>query len=264
MKKLSILFFIDNLLDNNSWYKLKERKNFDEIISNFEVLDPKQKELIELELQNYFIPKLIKEPLSITNRELMELLQKINNNLILKQRELIKKNIEIQNANHNLMYDSLTSYSSKYSYLKKINYLIYQSPYQLGVFVLLELLDIADVKMQYGNRIGDKYVLEFSERLANSQSESMIFIRLSEEKFAIYKHGYSAENTEIFERLCKNIQQRINLPFNYGEIKIPFSVCAGGAIRNIGDNDVQTIANNADKALYWAKKCGINNFKCYE
>ena len=53
-------------------------------------------------------------------------------------------------------------------------------------------------------------------------------------------------------------------PFTYSEITFPFIVSGGGCISHPDNHDVETIVGNAEKALYWSKKCGKNEYRCYD
>lgn len=253
----------DNQINQNKYFKLKKNVNLEEILELLEPMTIQEEQLVEFEVQNHLIPHLSANQSDISTRELLELLQRMNNNLLKKQRELMKKNTEIQKTYNTLLSDPLTSLTSKYAYCREINHLICLQPEKIGVFILLELLEIDAIKRQYGNRIGELYIVEFSQRLLNLQKESVMLIRLAETKFAIYQHGFSQSDSDLFETICEEIKTVISSRFVYGEITHPFVICGGGDIYIASNHDIETLVNNAEKALYWAKKCGNNQWKCF-
>jgi diguanylate cyclase (GGDEF)-like protein len=162
-------------------------------------------------------------------------------------------------ANHS-MRDGMTglyNHSSCYELLE----LEFRSHRRYGAGVSLVLLDIDDFKLvndRYGHQEGDRILIELAKTLTEQVRDSDICCRIGGEEFVAILPFTSdpAEACEIAERIR---EQAATITFGGKGI----TISAGVAVCDQATRSPQELLENADRALYRAKRMGKNQVACY-
>ena len=183
--------------------------------------------------------------------------------------ELLKKEHEISENNkklkHLATHDGLTNiYNRRYfdaNFLKEhVRYLRYKEVYCLAMFDLDHFKHINDV---HGHDIGDRVLIEFTQRVSEKMRKTDIFARFGGEEFALLMPRTNKHNATIL--MQRIIEETNSTPCIIGKLKIHFTTSIGlvevQKIEDIQDASKQLIF--ADKALYQAKQTGRNKLCVY-
>ena len=118
------------------------------------------------------------------------------------------------------------------------------------------------IRGQYGHETGDIFLKDVSQRFINSARKSDTVSRIGGDEFIILmpriKNARDASN--LAERILESNSKPITINNNliYPKTSIGISVYPQD-----GDT-IEILINNADKAMYSAKKIGINNYLFYK
>jgi diguanylate cyclase (GGDEF)-like protein len=119
--------------------------------------------------------------------------------------------------------------------------------------VMLDMDHFKHINDTYGHQVGDQVLRQMGVIINRSFRDTDVFGRLGGEEFAILLPDTSIEVAlNIAEQLIQSIGGLMTGPVHR------ISASLGVAAMDIGDNDFQSLLNNADKALYRAKARGRN------
>lgn len=129
-----------------------------------------------------------------------------------------------------------------------------------GALFMLDLDNFKTVNDEMGHPEGDKLLQETGEILKNEFRTSDIVARLGGDEFLIF--APELENISLIEEKAKSICKKLNRTLTAPDgSKIETSTSVGIAIFPKDGEDDDTLYENADKALYEAKKSGKNKYK---
>lgn len=125
---------------------------------------------------------------------------------------------------------------------------------------MLDLDNFKTVNDEMGHPEGDKLLQETGEILKNEFRTNDIVARLGGDEFLIF--APELENISLIEEKAKSICKKLNRTLTAPDgSKIETSTSVGIAIFPKDGEDDDTLYENADKALYEAKKSGKNKYK---
>jgi len=202
-------------------------------------------------------------------RHQFELIQKLNNELVNTKRQLEKSNAQLNflNAelNNRLVQDPLTGLVSRYQYRAEIDYLIARNLGKLGVFTFMDIDGFKAVNDTYGHKAGDRYLVEFAERLNRIPVENTVKMRISGDEFGLFTYGLDRVGPEVYEDLWNRLADCVlRNPIVVDGVALSVSVSAGMATYGIDTDDVFLLIDYADRAMYEAKRHGKNRFRVYD
>jgi diguanylate cyclase len=113
----------------------------------------------------------------------------------------------------------------------------------------------------YGHQAGDVLLKVFSERLKFSVPEDALIARMGGDEFIVFLQNI--KNEEKAEDVAKRVIGFMKNAFHYQDERLFFSSSIGIKIIRPGEYDKDLILQQADKALYYAKDTGRNNYKFY-
>ena len=128
--------------------------------------------------------------------------------------------------------------------------------------LFLDIDHFKRVNDQYGHIVGDRVLVELTDRIQDLVRQEDIFGRYGGEEFAIVCRNTSTERALLIaERVCKIVSTS---PFVYRGDTIPITVSVGVAtFPDVAASSSQQILAAADTALYAAKKAGRNCVRAY-
>jgi diguanylate cyclase (GGDEF)-like protein len=166
--------------------------------------------------------------------------------------------------------DSLTGIFNKRHFLGFSNILIERARrHQENCYLLFFDIDFfKKINDTYGHTIGDKVLIEIAARIKSSIRRSDLFARYGGEEFIIFMtDADDAGANKAAERLRLSICEK---KFEYDDVSLEVSASVGvSKIIDFGvekaiHNTMEKAIQNADAALYTAKKDGRNRVCHYE
>jgi diguanylate cyclase (GGDEF)-like protein len=129
---------------------------------------------------------------------------------------------------------------------------------QRFVLMLIDLDRFKAVNDNHGHAVGDRLLIEVSERLRQSVRASDLVARLGGDEFAIVA-AISSVNDAM--TMAKRLVEAVNRPCELSGVKFEPSITLGGAIAPDAGFDSETLSRFADEALYEAKRAGRNTWR---
>lgn len=132
----------------------------------------------------------------------------------------------------------------------------------LGV-VMLDLDHFKAVNDRYGHGIGDEVLKSVAEHLNSCVRGGDYVGRWGGEEFLLALPGADPiQCAEVAER-CRSLIAAQRHRLESGEVLNMTASFGSASTEGIERDDVATLIQNADKALYWAKEAGRNRVKIY-
>lgn len=180
--------------------------------------------------------------------------------------QLNEANAELVNKNKELSYlsntDTLTNLYNRRYFLATLEESI--EKLQPGQNITLFYMDLDRFKLindTYGHNMGDRVLVEISNRLSNAAGDHSIIARMGGDEFVLASSGVS-DNDRSIETASTIIKSCCEEIYINGYVFYP-AICIG---ISIFPNDAQTaedLIKNADIALYHAKSQGLNKVAVY-
>ena len=203
------------------------------------------------------------------NDELTEI-SRLNNELIQIQRELTKKNLNLEMLNKRLeelaTTDPLTGILNRRAILERLGFEInraYREKRSFGL-ALLDIDEFKKINDQYGHLMGDDALKITSMCLRETTREYDIAGRFGGDEFLVF---FLVESGANFRNILNRLLIKINshkLDIS-GEITVRIKISIGGvfvhSFKNINEIKINTLMKKADDALYNAKDAGGNTVR---
>jgi len=120
---------------------------------------------------------------------------------------------------------------------------------------LLDLDNFKRVNDSYGHQAGDAVLVHLVSMVKETIRSNDLIGRYGGEEFMlILPDALIDEAVSVMVRLQRSLEAR---PLVFGNVQLDFTFSAGIALRRPGDSEV-TLINQADQALYEAKRVGKN------
>ncbi len=163
-----------------------------------------------------------------------------------------KEHARVEELQEKSRRDDLTGLYQKNSFIELVKHLLDQK--QFGTLMILDLDDFKNINDKYGHTVGDQCLLAFSDVLKKQFRENDIIGRYGGDEFEIYMRGLID---------MSHLQQKLeDLMYQLDQVEIEniHLKCSIGAVIVKEDRLYEDIFNQADEALYEAKKKGKNSF----
>lgn len=198
-----------------------------------------------------------------------EKIQILNSQLVVAERQLEKKNSQLNELNsvlnNRLVKDALTGLVSKYQYSDEIANMIKDNPDKLGVFMFIDIDDFKSVNDTYGHNVGDEYLIEFANRLKGLPIDNTIHLRIAGDEFGLFTYGLDEVDETYKDNYWNIIKDNImNRPFVVKDTHLDFSFSAGISVYGRDTKEIYELIEFADTAMYEAKKSGKNKMFSYK
>ncbi len=190
----------------------------------------------------------------------------LNNELVDMQRELAIKHRELAKAYREIeelsLTDPLTGAGNRRFFMDKMlkeidRYNRYGHPLSITLFDIDFFKKVND---NYGHSAGDKVLQEFATCCMASLRNSDSFFRIGGEEFVALLINADKNNAKLSAERIRSQIEKGEILYEKQQIKITLS--SGVAELGKGEN-IENILNNADQALYDAKKNGRNRVVVY-
>jgi diguanylate cyclase (GGDEF)-like protein/PAS domain S-box-containing protein len=128
--------------------------------------------------------------------------------------------------------------------------------------LFIDLDNLKSVNDKWGHHAGDKLLIEFSRRLEAGIRPGDLVARLGGDEFAVLLDGVANERSAVL--VAGRIRQALAQPYivKEGE-KLAATASIGIALSDKFNEDVDTLLENADQAMYGVKKRGGDSYEVF-
>ncbi len=178
-------------------------------------------------------------------------------NLIFQIQDISGKKLAEEKLQHEATHDALTGLPNRSFFMNRLSTALEKSrensAYEVSV-LFIDLDRFKYVNDSLGHLIGDKLLIEISERLRDCMRPSDIVARLGGDEFTILVEG-KYDVAEVI-RIAERIQQKFNMPFDLSGHEVYSSASIG--ILHASDQHLasEDMMRDADTAMYQAKRAG--------
>ena len=197
-------------------------------------------------------------------------IQILNNELVNTHRRLEKANAQLNRLNeelHNrLVQDALTGLVSRYQYRSEIEQRIAMEPKALGLFAFIDIDNFKSINDTYGHAIGDAFLVGFANRLKKIDMQlPTIHMRIAGDEFGLYIHGLQSVEEHYLERFWQQFSEvMMATPIQADTQAIPVSCSLGVAVYGQDTDNIYTLIEYADFAMYQAKNNGKHGYRRFD
>lgn len=158
--------------------------------------------------------------------------------------------------------DGLTKVYNPWTCRKLLaDYVASHTPGIIEAFIILDIDNFKNINDRLGHQTGDR-TLQIIARTLKSIVRSTDFIgRMGGDEFCIYLQDIPS--SDFINQLCTRINSSVVEAMKTANINMEITVSIGAAIVHDGDS-LEAVYDNADKALYMAKRKGRNTYTVLE
>ena len=169
-----------------------------------------------------------------------------------------KRKIEV--AEESAKRDSLTQLYNKITTNALVQQYIAETRSH-GAFFILDIDNFKGINDTLGHIYGDAVLSEIAHTLQILFRDSDIVGRIGGDEFVVFMT--KLHNREIVHRKAKEVLKALKRSFSNGDLSYNISCSIGISVYPEDGNDSETLMEKADRALYYAKNHGKNQFVFY-
>ena len=161
-------------------------------------------------------------------------------------------------------YDPLTQIPNRLLLADRMHQAVAQTRRQNCLLAVgyLDLDAFKPINDQYGHEMGDRLLIEVSQRISKAIREVDTVARLGGDEFAFLLLGL--ENIDQCASTLQRMLDCIARPFTLNKNTVEVSASVGATLFPEDDADADTLLRHADQAMYQAKQSGKNRFQIYD
>jgi diguanylate cyclase (GGDEF)-like protein/PAS domain S-box-containing protein len=169
-------------------------------------------------------------------------------------RDVTEERSLIAQLEHDALHDPLTGLANRALFEDRLTLAREKTARHGGsnAVFLLDLDDFKEVNDTFGHLVGDELLVEFARRLEKVTRASDTLCRFGGDEFLYLAEGLSGTSKEIAERLLSVVVE----PFMVAGTGLNQHVSIGVVVHDFNDMDNTELLQNADTALYEAKRQG--------
>lgn len=159
------------------------------------------------------------------------------------------------------MYDELTKvYNRRYLMKLGLNELITEQDFTV---VILDIDYFKKINDTYGHLFGDKVIKSIAYLCKKCMPLNSIVGRYGGEEFLIFLKNIKLNDIFILLEKLREEVEKLNYPYK-NDVKVKVTISIGFSLKQNNEEDLNSLINNADKALYEAKNAGRNCVRMYQ
>ena len=202
------------------------------------------------------------------NTIIFEEIQKLNNELVNKNREIAKMTHKLRTMNEilssRLIKDPLTDLVSRYQYADEIEAAIEKYPDNAAFFVFIDIDNFKSVNDTYGHLVGDQYLKEFAQRIKKLPLVNAVRLRISGDEFGLFVYGVDHVDSLYFDLFWRMFRDNVIYPIVINNIEMKLEVSLGIAVYSKDSLHINEMIDFADFAMYQAKHSGKNKYCLFD
>ncbi len=159
--------------------------------------------------------------------------------------------------------DQLTGFLNKLSTSLKVSEIIKTTPDEQGALLFVDIDDFKKLNDTYGHHEGDAFLRQFSGKLSIRFGANDTLGRVGGEEFVMYISGDGDDEQSMCEKAEKTAQDILKICSGVKLDEVPdktFSCSVGIALYKKDGSTYAELYEKADKAMYYVKKNGKNNY----
>ncbi|MEM6401243.1 MAG: diguanylate cyclase [Cyanobacteria bacterium P01_D01_bin.116] len=164
----------------------------------------------------------------------------------------------------NAFYDSITGLPNRVLFIDRLTQAFEHSKrrknYCFGV-LFLDLDGFKGINDKFGHGMGDKLLVDMSERLKSSLRGGDTVARFGGDEFAILLEDIKDVTDAI--NVALRIQEKLETPFDINDRKILITASIGIALSRANHQEPINLLDDADTAMYQAKEEGKSRYKVF-
>ncbi len=180
------------------------------------------------------------------------------------QDEITERKEEEYRLIHLATHDILTNLPNRAFFNERIKHalaLAKRNNWQVALF-FIDLNDFKIINDKFGHNVGDNALLEFAKRLQASVRNSDTAVRLGGDEFVCLLENIPAK--EDLALIAEKIIANIKVPFDVNEeLRLELSTSIGISIFPQDGENIETLLEKADHAMYNAKNEKAKGYKFY-
>jgi len=170
----------------------------------------------------------------------------------------------MEEMRHMAYHDALTGLPNRYLFARLFQDALYRaeaSERQVGLF-FIDIDHFKEINDTYGHRVGDQLIIDVTTRLQKKLPPNTVISRQGGDEFVVllFDVEQEAEVVQCGEHLVSLFRQ----PFHHGIIPLPITASIGGAMYPAHAASRSDLIEQADLAMYEAKRRGKNQFCLHE
>ena len=167
---------------------------------------------------------------------------------IVAERELV--NLELQRK---ATHDGLTGASNRNFFMAQLERTIAAADpaYPSSALLFVDLDGFKEVNDNFGHQIGDRLLIEVTQRLKGICRGEDLMGRLSGDEFVLIALGIADQNS--LEQLLERIHRHLAMPFILGDLEIRIGSSIGCCMLDSNDISTSEIIRRAEEAMYLVK-----------
>ena len=230
---------------------------------SYDTMSKNLKRLVEIFLLT-LSQQLMLAPQNLTKESefFLENMQRLNNELINKTRDIEKMNQRLNRLNallnDRLIKDPLTGLVSRYQFRDEMVLAIQKNAQSHGIFCFIDIDDFKLINDTYGHQLGDEYLVKFSERLLKLPFDNTVIMRIAGDEFGVFIYGLKTADHDMCKHIWDTFNEVVVYPIELNGKTYPLSISIGFAIYGKDTSDINELFDFADFAMYSAKRSGKN------
>ncbi len=235
-----------------------EVNDISDILHNHHNVD-ELKQFIEARLENIkqaLIKKQVEEEIQVN--KLTGEIESFKTRLKRMNKEITKVQKKAEQLEKASLMDHLTGIPNRRAYEKYMRekWEHYKKTQDVFSLLMVDIDNFKSINDKYGHWAGDKCLEELVKRVKSKLRESDFLARYGGDEFLIVLPGTDKDGAiRVSEKLRAHIEQT---RFLYRGQRIPFGISIGVCATDPEDQNLKSVLNRVDKALYNAKACGRN------
>ena len=130
-----------------------------------------------------------------------------------------------------------------------------------GILIVVDLDDLKGINDNLGHMVGDEAIISMANVLKASFRQTDILMRYGGDEFVVFLPEGNNPYEEVEERIDKLVKDIASIWV--GKNKEKNIHCSVGYAKVEPEDTFDSLFSRADKALYYVKRNGKNNFACY-
>lgn len=180
-------------------------------------------------------------------------------------RDITKVHLQERHISHMALHDALTSLPNRVLLEDRIRQAIQQAS-RTGAHVAVSFIDLdhfKDVNDAYGHKTGDALLLALSQSLKGCLREGDTLARWGGDEFVVLLPDLT--DTDTVRRVAQKMMESMRQTIQLEGLAINATFSMGVAVYPSDDatGDIDALLAQADRAMFYAKSQGRNNYQLY-